>query len=943
VFGFEDEIVFVDIETTGFEPERDGIIEIAALVARGPEVIDRFHTMVDPGRAVPPEITKLTGIDDAMLLGAPGPEVAATRFAEFAAGRDIVAHNVAFDRGFLTRVAGEHRFRGAWIDSLQLAVIALPRLKSHRLADLSKAFSIGRPTHRATDDAEALAGLWRVFLCALEQLPAALLGRIVQLAPETNWPLRSVFAHMAAGTQAATFDLTDTRRQRVSADRAEALCDAGDVECRCPPPDEVSAEFSENGLAGRMYASFEHRDEQERMARAVLEAFASGSHAAIEAGTGVGKSLAYLVPAAQFAMLNGIGVGVATKTNSLTDQLVHSELPALCRALDGELRYVSLKGYDHYPCLRKLERFAADLDGGSELALVTVAALFAWTAQSTWGDLDAINVHWRRETRTQVAASVADCTHKRCRFYPNLCYLHGVRRRADSAHIVVTNHALLFRDVVASGGILPPLRHWIVDEAHAVESEARKQLTLEASHVEMAALLSALHGSGKSGLLDGVRRKIRTSPPDTTGEILSALSRTEEHCTTAATLVGSLFDFVKDLDTLVAEGTYDSCEARIDLKLRSTGAWSTVAGVGTSLARRLAEVLEAGKMLVTLLEEAGPVFADARADLSGLLTRLADQLEGLRIVLDGEAEEFLYYLALDRRRNVIAERLVAARLDIGEVLAEEFYPRTRSVVFTSATIATGDDFSHFVRVAGLDRLEDTPFATHRLDSSYDFDRQMAVFVPNDLPIPGSREYLSALESLLFDVHVAMGGATLTLFTNRREMEALYRALAPRLEAEGISLLVQGHGVSTKRLRDEFLADERLSLFATKSFWEGFDAKGDTLRCVVIPKLPFSRPNDPLAEERKNREGQVAWRRYALPEAILELKQAAGRLIRASTDSGCLVLADVRLLTKSYGRDFLGSLPVADVEVLSSENVVREIGDRFSHDVRRENLGAPEPG
>lgn len=930
-FGFEDEMVFLDIETTGFDPDRDGIIEIAAVLARGTDIIDRFHTMVDPGRPIPLEITKLTGIEDASINGAPGPEAAATAFGEWVAGRDMVAHNVSFDRSFLTRAAGAHRFPGEWIDSLQLAVIALPRMRSHRLYDLATAFGATIPTHRATEDAEALVFLWRVMLCALDAMPESVLAHLSHLAPGTPWPLRKVLAHMSASGRAPSFDLREERRRRVAADRAETMFDAEETECACPPVEEVVAEFSAGGLAGRMYPGYEHRGEQARMAEAVLRAFSNCTHAAIEAGTGVGKSLAYLVPAARFAVLNGVGVGVATKTNSLMDQLIYSELPALNAALGGDLRYVSLKGYDHYPCLRKLERFASELgDSEEQSSIVAVAGLLTWSAQSSWGDFDATNIHWRREVRGQIQAAIADCTRKRCRFYPALCYLHGVRRRASSAHIVVTNHALLFRDVVAAGGILPPVRHWIVDEAHSAESEARKQLTVESGHIELDAVLGALHSPGKGGLLENIRRKTRSSGESEVATVLAEIVHAEEHVTTATTLTASLFDFVKDLGSVLSDGGYDVCEARIDPGLRDSGSWGTVRGVGGSLARKLDDVLAHGKRLVTLLEEAGQPFTDLRADLSGLLSRIADQLEGLVTVLDGSADEYVYYVVLDRRRHVRAERLVAARLDVGEVLADQLYPRSCSVVFTSATIAAGEDFAHFNRSVGLDLLPGGSVETLRLDSSYDFERQMAVFVPMDIPAPGpgSKAYLGALQDLLFEVHVAMGGSTLTLFTNRRDMDAMYRALEPRLDAEGLALLVQGRGVSAKRLRDEFLSNETLSLFATKSFWEGFDAKGDTLRCVIVPKLPFGRPNDPLAAEREAREGRAAWTRYALPEAVIELKQAAGRLIRSSTDTGCLVLADVRVLHKGYGREFLGSLPVTDIEVLSQREILSQIGERF---------------
>lgn len=928
VFGFEDEVALVDIETTGWNPGSDRIIEVAAAVMRGPEVIDRFSMLAHPGVPVPLEITKLTGITDEMLVGALAPEAVVGALVEFVGGRDIVAHNAPFDRGFLCGVAGEAAFPGAWLDTLQLSRISVPRLRSHRLRDLADAFGAAPPTHRAADDVEALALVWRALLVGLDDLPAGLTARLAALAPETEWPLRSVLARHAAGSRTSAADLRELRRRRTGFDKAEALRDADDITCICPPAAEVTGEFSAGGVAGRMYEGFEQRDEQLAMASAVLRAFGNGTHAAIEAGTGVGKSVAYLLPAALFAMRNGIGVGVATKTNALMDQLVYHELPRLKSALaeDDELRYVALKGYDHYPCLRKLDRYAGELGALESDAerVGVVAALMAWVAQSSWGDLDAVNVHFPRDVRTACAASQADCTRKRCRFYPNLCYVHGVRRRASSAHIVVTNHALLFRDVVAAGGILPPIRHWVIDEAHSAESEARKQLTVGASHIELSVVLGALHGR-RGGLLENIRRQLRG---DAATSIIGVIGRMEDHVARCATLADSLFDFVKDLAPLAGESSYDMCELRVSTPVRDTGSWGTVAGVGASLAKRLGEVLAEGTSLVTLLEEYGPDVGDARADLVGLLTRLADQRVGLEAVVDGSDPAFVYSAELDRRRGVDAERLRAARLDIGEALAEDLYPRIHSAVFTSATIATGESFEHFARSVGLDRLDDREWESLRLASSYDFERQMAVYVPTDLPEPRERGYHEALERLLEEVHRAMGGSVLTLFTNRRDMERLYDALEPRLSADGLALIMQSRGTSAKRLRDEFLADETLSLFALKSFWEGFDAKGDTLRCVVVPRLPFGRPTDPLSEERSEREGPSAWRRYALPEAVIELKQAAGRLIRSSTDAGCLVIADTRVTRQRYGAAFVEALPVADVERVPAAEVVSRIRSRF---------------
>ena len=407
------------------------------------------------------------------------------------------------------------------------------------------------------------------------------------------------------------------------------------------------------------------------------------------------------------------------------------------------------------------------------------------------------------------------------------------------------------------------------------------------------------------------------------------MARIEESATRAQTLGESFFDFVKDLGGLVPASDYDSCDIRLTPVIRDSSAWGTVAGVGRSLAKRLHELLAEGRELVTLLEANEGQNLELRADLVGLLSRMAEQYEGLVTVLDGEADDLVYSVRVDRRRNVNTEQVKAAKLDVGELLADEFFERSHAVVLTSATLATGEDFTYFAHGVGLDRLPPERWRTLRLASSYDFENQMSVFVPRNIPPPGSPRYLAELEELLEQVHLAMGGSVLTLFTNRREMEAIYDTLCPRLEAQGVTLLVQGRGMSAKRLRDEFLADEKLCLFATKSFWEGFDAKGDTLRCVVVPKLPFGQMSDPLYEERRERDPR-AWERFYLPEAVLELKQAAGRLIRSRSDTGGLVIADTRVLgPKRYGREFLAALPVQDVEVLTTEEIAATVARRFA--------------
>ena len=269
----------------------------------------------------------------------------------------------------------------------------------------------------------------------------------------------------------------------------------------------------------------------------------------------------------------------------------------------------------------------------------------------------------------------------------------------------------------------------------------------------------------------------------------------------------------------------------------------------------------------------------------------------------------------DKQNDVVAALL----LDVGEKMNETLYARTHSVAFTSATLSIAGRFDSFESAVGLNRGEFSQARELMLDSHFDFDNNMVIYVVKDMPEPNDRNYLSALEDMLVKLHRAQKGSMLTLFTNRREMEQCYDFVNPQLKSDDLRVVCQRWGVSVKGLRDEFLADEHLSLFALKSFWEGFDAPGSTLKGVVIPKLPFARPTDPLYCERAARDDR-AWWRYVLPQAVIETKQAAGRLIRKADDHGVLVLADKRLLTKTYGKTFLGSLQSKTVRVCTVDEI-----------------------
>lgn len=955
----EDDVVVLDTETTGLDFKSCELIEVAAARLRGDQVVEEFDRFVRPESPIPPEIEALTGITNQMVSEADPASQVMADFEEFAGDAPLIAHNAAFDRHFMKRGAG-HDVGAVWVDSLELSRIVLPCLRSHKLADLSRAFGLTPSTHRAIDDVRALCGLWRVLLTAASDLPAGLAASLARLYPEVPWSYRPIFSQIAAMFPHAPFSLRQERSSRCAAHQPQGRRDArelGEV-LRFPDPDEVEQEFGPQGTAALMYEQagehYEPRSEQRQMARMVAESFAQSRHAAVEAGTGVGKSIAYLLPAALLAQENGITVGVATKTNALADQLMNHELPLLSAALPEPLDYVALKGYDNYPCLRKVEhlsslghrepgpdgvrRMPAGVPRPTEDVLNAIAAIESFATQSADGDLNSLGIRWGAVSRSDLSCSVAECLKAKCPYFPGACFLHGARRRAAAADVVVTNHSLLFRDMQMDRGVLPPVRYWVVDEAHSVAAEARRQWASQINSAEVRDALTVM-GSTKSGALGGLASAAVSLEGGSV--LLGAVSRTASEAAGVAALAGTFFD---DLRAVLPRqrrgGGYDSESVWIDQAFRTGDGFAALVESGTELGRRLEEVVRQGR---EVLKAAPDQSSDVRRrddgqgqgadgdgrvgvhrdELAHALDRLESALEALRLVLDGSDQDYVYSARVSRRRGTETYELAAELIDVGASMARLWYPETDSVVFSSATIAVGEEFGHFDREVGLDRLVPSKVGHLRLDSSYDFDSHMRVMVAKDMPDPRDGGYMDALCRLLEEVHLATGGGVLTLFTNRREMEEAFERVEPGLSRHGLLLLRQAGTSNVRTLRERFVSERDSSLFGLRSFWEGFDAAGDTLRCVVIPKLPFRPPTDPLSKERDLRE-KDAWARHSLPEAVLTMKQAAGRLIRSSDDRGCLVLADSRLLTKGYGRTFLRAMPKRRYEAMPVERLTSEL-------------------
>lgn len=950
LFGELEQVVIVDTETTGISFQKDELTQIAAARMAQGKVIERFSTFVNPGKPIPEDIIHLTHITDEDTAHAPTPGEAIQELARFVRDTPLVAHNAVFDRFFITNhPQGYPLLENLWFDSLELSRICLPFMKSHRLIDLAKAFEIPLSTHRADADVETTCYLYRILLAAIHEMPETLKELLARLTDELNWPTAHIFKQFeltVSDDTKKTSTLTLLRRLREarvkddSQRQGRQKQDAAElIDLRFPEKKEIAQAFSENGVLGLIYDDYEPRSEQRQMAVLANSSFEHSVNVAIEAGTGVGKSLGYLLPLSLIAQRNNICVGVSTKTNALLDQLHYQELPRLSKALvqakmiDSELHFAALKGFTHYLCLYKLYRL---LEKGAEFRNVgkeklnnapALATILSFVEQARFEDIDMLKTDWRLVSRASVTCGSRECLKNRCPFFGNKCFVLGARKKAENADVVLTNHSLMLCDMAVDKGLLPNILYWAVDEAHNIESEARKTFSVSVESEEMLSLAHRLNSNDVSvNPLARLRQKVAKPTLFEAQTLTFALL--EKLQSAIADYPGAVEGYCKSVKGLLffTQGgrnqAYETVDVWLNEDIRASNTFNDVAKKAEALSALLKKAVKASQALVAVLDE-NAEHTDIQREISLLTFNLLEQAESLDKVFAQQTEDYVYAATLNKKKDRFKDTFEAFPLELGPSLNEKLFNETNGVLFCSATLSVDGDFSSFEKALGLNTSEFSACNYQELRSSFDYDRNMTIYVAQDIPEAGSSGYLKALQGFLADLHLAQHGSMLTLFTNKREMEECFDAVRPILADKELRLVCQKWGVSVKGLRDDFISDKTLSLFALKSFWEGFDAPGDTLRGVVIPKLPFVKPSDPLSLERERKDPQ-AWYHYVLPAAVLEMKQAAGRLIRKADDKGVLVLADSRLVRKRYGRVFLNSMPSRTIKVMKMADIVDEI-------------------
>ena len=919
--------IALDLETTGLNADHDAIIEIGAVRSQGAEVLDTFSTFVNPGRTIPLQITELTGIRDQDVADAPSLHAVLPRLRRFVGRSPIVGHNVAFDLGFLQRHVP---FDNENFDTFELASVLMPHAQRYSLGALAGLLGIELvQAHRALDDARATSALFHALFHQAMDLPTRLLGEIVRLGEQAQWKAAAFFrdameeAVRTPPDQRARPATRAGRRETGAGKRpagplfavAEQSSPLQPKAERTPLDSKQLAGFLEEGGAFAVhFPGYEHRPQQVTMLRGIAEALSQGEHLLVEAPTGVGKSLAYLIPAAYWAVQNGERVVISTNTINLQEQLYHKDLPDLVHALPEEFRAAVLKGRSHYLCPARLQAMRRRRVNSIDKARV-LAKVLVWMQGTEDGDGDQVFLPSpvERGIWWQLSADNEGCQPELCRrFHAGNCFFYRARRAAESAHVVIVNHALLLADVAVQNRALPEYKYLIVDEAHHLEAATTSGLSFETDHASIRRLLLEAGQIGQNGRVTGllaetIGRCQKARLPDQfmqqieifVGKVGIAMERALRH---VDLFFENLNDFVQEQQQ--GKQSQYTLRMRVTSGLRVQPAWESVEIAWDDANAPLAATVDGLDRLAGGLDDLTdlniPDSEDLQAQLLGVARQLREAKNQISQMITEPDSSLIYWLEADAQNKRL--RLHAAPLHVGPLVEEHLFHKKESVVLTSATLRTNASFD-FLR----ERLNAWEANELVVGSPFDYKNSTLVYLVDDIPEPGKQGYQRAVEQGMAALFRATEGRALGLFTSYNQLRTTARAIRAPLAQAGITVQAQGQGISRAQLLENFRTGERRVLLGTRSFWEGVDVPGEALSCLVIAKLPFSVPSDPVFAARSETYDQPFFE-YAVPGTILRFLQGFGRLIRTRTDRGVVVVLDKRLLTKTYGPFFLDSLP-----------------------------------
>ncbi|WP_353855446.1 ATP-dependent DNA helicase DinG [Bacillus sp. Bos-x628] len=914
--------VVVDIETTGNSPKKgDKIIQIAAVVIENGQIVERYSKYVNPGKTIPGFIEQLTGIKQHMVDGAVFFEDIAQEVYDLIHGAYFVAHNVHFDLNFLNdelKGCGINELDVLAIDTVEISRILYPELEGYKLTELSEELMLPHDhPHRADSDAEVTAMLFLTLLHKLENTPASVLKQLRRLSQYLLSDIEFLIKQLETTHTTCRQSLVEVGSFAIK----DAAKTSNETTHSVEADDQWLFEEAKEKLP-QMLEGYKVREGQLTMMNKVREVFHERAYALIEAAPGIGKTLAYLIPAALEAKKSGKPVIISTYSILLQQQMLERDVPILHKLLPFEPVACVFKGRAHYICLDKFEHVLHEEDDNYDVVL-TKAQILMWLLETDTGDLSELNL-------PSGAANIKDrisCVHmpftSKKRRFKEYCFYERAKRRARTANLILTNHRLLLSKTESSS-IFDHADVYVIDEAHHFEKTANETLGDSISYVQLHAKLTQL-GSLQGGLFKKLKNRFYASglKTDTFMEMDEYLHQLQMESDAFFSTVHAFVKKTKpktDINRLIYRVRHYSKHAQ----------WKRI----KETASQLCSLFIACEKLYEQQKNEWLQQEDFLTDDDAFEAEEYDQVMAFmhtfcntlyRFIFEPQNDETVW-IEIDAKGAKNAVFMYAQPLDTGELLADRFFMNKKSVVLTSGTLTVNHRFDYCIERFGL---QDFYPKLVKIDSPFELEKQLTVVVPADMPAITNRDekdYAKHVAKYIKIMEKQHHAKILVLFNSHEMLKAAYEEL--KTEGMQSTLFAQGlTGGSPVKLTKMFKLSKQAILLGAGSFWEGVDFPGSELTTVIMARLPFRPPDSPLIEakcEEAKKQGKNPFKVVALPEAVLTFKQGAGRLLRSEKDIGTLLILDRRVKTASYGKLFLESLPHAPVHEMSKESLIAYI-------------------
>jgi len=892
--------IILDFETTGYKPATAEIIEIGAIAVDGLKETARYQTLVRPSHQIPPAISLLTGITNEEVQDAPTLDQVLPGFIEFLGNLPIVAHNASMEQDFLDVYVAPKSVHAPYrvLNSIDPIALVLPERASFSLESLRKTWQIDSTrAHRADDDCVATLEVLRQTRLVLEKKRPHIASIVLGQLSHKEWFWNWFFEEIERPTQGHLADLGDLKEYRNEDSEREFDWD------QKINPSEIHHALKDAGQ------ELQYRKSQETMAWKVAEAFNEGAHAAIEAPTGTGKSIAYLLPGILHVEKTGAPLVIATHSKSLQDQLLEKDIPKLARVLGRDsIQATTVKGQENYLCLRKLNEASAmarDLDDeeGETDERWALAYLMAHAASTHTVELDRTSRYLRNQSPSletlieRVRSQFSTTKGPGCPFYQQ-CHFYNSARKAHQAQVIIANHALAFSWPQA----LPKVRNIVFDEAHHLEDQITQAFSVHVSEFEILShteRLMAPRARGRRGKNDWKHLEPFFQEPDAVKLQAEKIKST-----------------LSDLRPLLSTASRGSTEAIIVDRLSGPVAEN----VNNALKNLTAALVDFSLTLTHARDQAEDTNLKERRGFDLLktyldaFTRFAKALQSLGNFEDQNLLRLIYW-----NPNEKSWKLAIHPIEV-KALSKPLLGQMRSIVMTSATLSVAQNPNFLLERIGME----LPQPLISLPSPFDLAAQAVVYIPKGTPPPGSPDHLIALIQMTANIARTLGGRTLLLMTANSRLKAASAQLSEILEPEGISVF---DSLSDSRAVDSFKNTERALLIGSERYGEGLDIPGRQLTCVILEKINEAMTRGPLSEARKARVKSALFH-FDFPMRMIWLKQRVGRLIRSPSDTGFVVILDSRYhgWSSENSRDFVNqTIAPMHIQAGTIDKVLEEIG------------------